>query len=251
MPLAGDPTAACAELADLRCFHGVVALCLSAAAEAANRRAEFGSGGAGACAEGEMRSASGPSPGLPEGGAAHGDQRGFGFRRRGRRRRLWRTEAPSADWGERRRFGTKLERVAGLARGVDDFPATGGVPQYACVAIRALALGAVDDRDRSPPGSLGAVCGSSRGGARARLGGDAPARGAGELGGGGGGGAGGGAERGGDGGGGARSRARLRRGESRGARTRARQWDAGFERRSSRSSVAAQRGDGSRRGGDA
>ena len=35
VPLSGDPTAVCAELADLRCFHGLVALPLAAAAAAA------------------------------------------------------------------------------------------------------------------------------------------------------------------------------------------------------------------------
>ena len=39
VPLAGDPTATCAELADLRCFRGLVALPLAAAAAAADRAA--------------------------------------------------------------------------------------------------------------------------------------------------------------------------------------------------------------------
>ena len=170
VPLAGDPTAACAELADLRCFHGVVALCLSAAAESANRRAEFGSGGAGACAEGEMRSASGPSPGVPEGGAAHGDQRGFGFRRGGS------PTSPLENGGAERRFGgnaADLEQNWSESR--DSRAGSTTTPrdpaachEYACVAIRALALGAVDDRDRSPPGSLGAVCAALPAEARAR-----------------------------------------------------------------------------------
>ena len=39
VPLAGDPTAVCAELADLRCFRGLVAVPLAAAAAAADRAA--------------------------------------------------------------------------------------------------------------------------------------------------------------------------------------------------------------------
>ena len=64
VPLAGDPTAVMAELADLRCFHGLVALPLAAAAAAAESAVAgdgVGSLGVGA-AQPSAASAASPKP---------------------------------------------------------------------------------------------------------------------------------------------------------------------------------------------
>ena len=120
VPLAGDPTAVMAELADLRCFHGLAALPLAAAAAAADAAAA----GDGVGSLGAMDP--GPRAASPRFGAANANSVGGG-----------------AD--------------GSLGRGNG---ATTTDPEecfeYVCVAIRALATGVADPG--SPPGSLGAVC---------------------------------------------------------------------------------------------
>ena len=122
VPLAGDPTAVMAELADLRCFHGLAALPLAAAAKAADAAAAGdGVGSLGAMDPGPIARASSP----------------------------------------RRPFGaTNSASLNGLNDGSLFIGATVTDPEecfeYVCVAIRALATGVADPG--SPPGSLGAVC---------------------------------------------------------------------------------------------
>ena len=122
VPLAGDPTAVMAELADLRCFHGLAALPLAAAAKAADAAAAGdGVGSLGAMDPGPIARASSP----------------------------------------RRPFGaTNSASLNGLNDGTLFIGATVTDPEecfeYVCVAIRALATGVADPG--SPPGSLGAVC---------------------------------------------------------------------------------------------
>jgi nuclear pore complex protein Nup155 len=122
VPLAGDPTAVMAELADLRCFHGLVALPLAAAAAAAESAVAgdgVGSLGVGA-AQPSAASAASPKP-------AFGQGRQIG--------------ANGADGS--------LGRTNAAPDAEECF-------EYVCVAIRALASGVADPG--SPPGSLGAVC---------------------------------------------------------------------------------------------
>ena len=124
-PLAGDPTAVMAELADLRCFHGLAALPLAAAAAAADAAAA----GDGVGSLGAM------DPGA---------------RATRRPEQVWRDEFGGT-------FGrTRWEPRKYYAQRGDGATDPEECFEYVCVAIRALATGVADPG--SPPGSLGAVC---------------------------------------------------------------------------------------------
>jgi nuclear pore complex protein Nup155 len=126
VPLSGDPTAVCAELADLRCFHGLVALPLAAAAAAAST----------AAAGGNNVGSLGYANGFDD-GAGQGSSNGNGNGVVG--------------------VGNKHAGAGGLgASGASPPPAPAECFEYVCVALRALATGAADPG--APPGSLGAVC---------------------------------------------------------------------------------------------
>ena len=127
VPLAGDPTAVMAELADLRCFHGLAALPLAAAAAAADAAAAGdGVGSLGA---------------MDPGGPVNASPRTFGATNSG-------VHSGALDGS----LGNIMRNGANGATDPEE------CFEYVCVAIRALATGVADPG--SPPGSLGAVCAS-------------------------------------------------------------------------------------------
>lgn len=135
VPLAGDPTAVCAELADLRVFHGLVALPLAAAAAAATRGVNDDVGSLGPTTDENMTNRDVRET------YANGDG------------------ASRIDRGSPSSAG-ELGLVHSSA------PASPGECfEVVCVALRALATGAADPG--APPGSMGAVCAALPAGERA------------------------------------------------------------------------------------